>query len=338
MRRAAEIYVANRDGSNLRRVTNHPGADITPTWNPAGTQIAFTSDRTGTPQIYVIGADGLGLRQMTHEAYADRATTYVPRSTQTIVSLDVDGTNPAGKRGYLDWRVRTGVNLYTDIPDNPNTTAVDPINFNDSGWYSGRLDWRHEVSRRNTLGVGVAAAHFGYELTPGVVTASVALVGTCQASPLWTLDYAVGVSRATSDGTSDDGLTFDATVRYAAGRASTFEAGARQVFAPGTGVGGATQDLGTWVSFTHDRADRGLFGEAVGGYWKRQAVEFGTIQTGDTETFNVSGSMGWSFNRFVALEWAYAFIDQKGTNGINSAFDTNYSTYGIYLRWALRGR
>ena len=55
--------MANRDGSNLRRLTNHPAIDITPTWSPSGTQIAFTSDRTGTPQIYMIGADGLGLQQ-----------------------------------------------------------------------------------------------------------------------------------------------------------------------------------------------------------------------------------------------------------------------------------
>ena len=49
----AEIYVINRDGSNVRRLTNHPAIDTTPTWSPTGTQIAFTSDRTGTPQIYV---------------------------------------------------------------------------------------------------------------------------------------------------------------------------------------------------------------------------------------------------------------------------------------------
>ena len=58
----SEIYVVNRDGSNVRRLTNHPGIDTTPTWSPSGTQIAFTSDRTGTPQIYVMGADGLGQR------------------------------------------------------------------------------------------------------------------------------------------------------------------------------------------------------------------------------------------------------------------------------------
>jgi len=305
--------------------------------------IDFRKQQSDESEIKVAGYLTRTDRQGQTQFTASTATTYVPRSTQTIATVDVDGTHPAGKRGFLDWRIRGGVNLYTDVhvPDNPDTPTIDEsinIDFNDSGWYSGRLDWRQEVSRRNTLGLGFAASHFGYEDTPGVVVAALGMVGTSQASPLWTFDYAVGVSRATSDGSSDDGFTFDATVRYAAGRASTFEAGARQVFSPGTGVGGATQDLGAWLSFSHDRADRGLFGEAVGGYWKRDALEIGTPAVGDTETFNVSGSMGWAFNRFVALEWAYAFIDQTGTNGANSAFDTTYSTYGIYLRWAIRGR
>jgi len=69
-----EIYIVNRDGSGLRRLTNHPGIDITPTWSPSGTQIAFTSDRTGTPQIYVIGVDGLNLAKRTSEGYCDRPT------------------------------------------------------------------------------------------------------------------------------------------------------------------------------------------------------------------------------------------------------------------------
>ena len=69
-----EIYVMNKDGSGLRRLTNNPDIDTSPTWSPTGTQIAFTSDRTGSPQIYVVGTDGLGLRQITHESKADRAT------------------------------------------------------------------------------------------------------------------------------------------------------------------------------------------------------------------------------------------------------------------------
>jgi TolB protein len=70
----AEIYVANRDGSNVRRLTNNRGIDQSPTWSPNGTQIAFVSDRTGTPQVWVMGTDGLGLRKITSESYADRPT------------------------------------------------------------------------------------------------------------------------------------------------------------------------------------------------------------------------------------------------------------------------
>ena len=73
-----EIYVMNRDGSNVRRITNHPMADTTPTWSPSGNQIAFTSDRGGTPQIYVVNLDGTGLVRISQESYCDRATWSAP--------------------------------------------------------------------------------------------------------------------------------------------------------------------------------------------------------------------------------------------------------------------
>lgn len=72
----SEIYVVNRDGTNLRRLTNHPAADGSPTWAPSGRQIAFMSDRSGAPQIYIMGSDGLEQprRVTTGESYADRPT------------------------------------------------------------------------------------------------------------------------------------------------------------------------------------------------------------------------------------------------------------------------
>jgi TolB protein len=69
-----EIYVANRDGSNVVRVTENRAIDTSPTWSPSGAQLAFVSDRSGAPQIYVIGVDGTGLRKITSEPYCDRPT------------------------------------------------------------------------------------------------------------------------------------------------------------------------------------------------------------------------------------------------------------------------
>jgi TolB protein len=70
----SEIYVMNRDGSGVRRLTNHPSIDVTPTWAPSGLQVAFVSDRSGSPQVYVVGVDGLGLSRITSESYCDRPT------------------------------------------------------------------------------------------------------------------------------------------------------------------------------------------------------------------------------------------------------------------------
>ena len=62
-----EIYVMNRDGSSVRRMTNHPGIDVSPTWSPTGAQLAWVSERTGTPKIYIMNADGSGQRPLDNE-------------------------------------------------------------------------------------------------------------------------------------------------------------------------------------------------------------------------------------------------------------------------------
>ncbi len=69
-----EIYSVNRDGTGLRRLTNHPAIDVTPTWSPTGNQLAFTSDRGGSPQIYIMNADGSGVKKITSESWCDRPT------------------------------------------------------------------------------------------------------------------------------------------------------------------------------------------------------------------------------------------------------------------------
>ena len=69
-----EIYVMNRDGSGVRRMTSSPAVDVSPTWSPSGNQIAWVSDRSGTPHIYVMNADGTGQRLLIGNGYCDRPT------------------------------------------------------------------------------------------------------------------------------------------------------------------------------------------------------------------------------------------------------------------------
>ena len=60
-----EIYVADWNGKNMRRLTVSKGVDISPIWNPrTGREIAFVSDRSGSAQIYIMDAEGTNVRRI----------------------------------------------------------------------------------------------------------------------------------------------------------------------------------------------------------------------------------------------------------------------------------
>jgi TolB protein len=67
----SEIWIADANGGNLRRVTNFRGPDVAPTWNPrTNTQLAWVSGRTGEPQIYTMEQDGSNVQRITDGGYA----------------------------------------------------------------------------------------------------------------------------------------------------------------------------------------------------------------------------------------------------------------------------
>jgi TolB protein len=75
----SEIYVADADGRNPRRLTTSPAIDTSPVFNPAtGRTIAFTSDRTGTQQIHTMNADGTDIQRITEEGGDAENPAYSP--------------------------------------------------------------------------------------------------------------------------------------------------------------------------------------------------------------------------------------------------------------------
>lgn len=67
--RNSEIFIANRDGTNARNLTNHPAFDGYPVWLPSGDGIVFASNRDGDARrdfnVYAMRPDGSRVTRLT---------------------------------------------------------------------------------------------------------------------------------------------------------------------------------------------------------------------------------------------------------------------------------
>lgn len=70
-----DVYTAERDGSGLVNITNHPGYDAEATVARDG-RIVFTSDRSGDLELWSMNADGGDLVQLTDEPGYDGGAFY----------------------------------------------------------------------------------------------------------------------------------------------------------------------------------------------------------------------------------------------------------------------
>ena len=73
------IYSIQELGEILRRLTRHKSIDISPTWSPDGKQIAFVSDREGSPQLWVMNADGSNKRRLTYQGKYNQSPDWSPK-------------------------------------------------------------------------------------------------------------------------------------------------------------------------------------------------------------------------------------------------------------------
>jgi len=73
-----DIVVLDVETGRVRRLTDSNCINTDPTWNPAGTTLAFTSDRDGGPQIFLMEEDGSNVRRLTREGNYNGSPCWSP--------------------------------------------------------------------------------------------------------------------------------------------------------------------------------------------------------------------------------------------------------------------
>ncbi len=118
-----EIFVCQRDGSGVRRLTNSPGIDTNPAWSPNGQEVAFTSSRAGSPQIYVMDAEGANVRRVTFQGEYNDGASWSADGTRIAFATRID-------RNRFDIAVLDLVTLaaqkLTDGPGSNETPSFSP--------------------------------------------------------------------------------------------------------------------------------------------------------------------------------------------------------------------
>ncbi len=161
-----DIYIMLTDGSEMKRLTNHPGSDWEPDLSPDGRKAVFVSDRDHKSNIYIINVDGTGLKRLTTGSSNNRQPTWSPDGKKILFISDrsdgdemfvmnADGSevsqltdsefnkldpawSPDGNKiAYVIFQEKTGYDIFVMSIDGSETTQVtDNSNFNLSPTWS----------------------------------------------------------------------------------------------------------------------------------------------------------------------------------------------------------
>lgn len=88
---AAELFVANADGSRAVRLTDNRARDGHPDWSPDGRWLVFESERTGNRDIFLASRDGSNVIQLTDEIAYDGQPAWSPDGRSIAFVSDRDG-------------------------------------------------------------------------------------------------------------------------------------------------------------------------------------------------------------------------------------------------------
>jgi tricorn protease len=81
---ANDLWVANLDGSGVRRLTSHPGVESQPRFSPDGRWIAFAGEYDGNTDVYIVATEGGVPRRLTWHPGPDLPQGFTPDGSAVL--------------------------------------------------------------------------------------------------------------------------------------------------------------------------------------------------------------------------------------------------------------
>ena len=87
----SEIYSMDIQTRKVKRITDNPDIDTSPSYSPDGARIVFNSDRGGKPQLYIMSEDGSNPRRISFGKGRYSTPVWSPRGDYIAFTKSMKG-------------------------------------------------------------------------------------------------------------------------------------------------------------------------------------------------------------------------------------------------------
>ncbi len=121
-----DLYLASREGTNVRRLTSFAGEEMLPKFSPDGRWIAFTAEFAGNKDVYVMSVQGGAPKRLTYHPAAEYVVDWRPDGKQIVFRSNGSSISARYNRLHAV-PAQGGLPVVLDLPE------ADLASFSDGG-------------------------------------------------------------------------------------------------------------------------------------------------------------------------------------------------------------